>query len=103
MDRGQPTAQSTVERLLAQSEARDKQVDLSKEEWDEFKKVANNLLSSKNGIFFWRKIKRLMGINKISRDFTPLSMAARQSLNNLNLIVEGLLDNDVKNKLNEEE
>ena len=96
-------ASSTVEKLLQQAQKREAQIELTKEEMAEFKKVANSLLASKNGMFFWRKIRKMTGIKKVSTDFNPLTMAARQSLNNLNLMVEGLLDIEVKNKLNEEE
>jgi type III secretory pathway component EscU len=94
---------STVEKLLQQAQKREEQLELSKEEMAQFKRVANSLLASKNGQYFWRTIRKMMGIKKVSTDFSPLTMAARQSLNNLNLMVEGLLDIDVKNKLNEEE
>ena len=105
MDKGSKEAfvSATVDKLLAAAEKREEQVALSKEEMVQFKRVANSLLASKNGQYFWRTIRKMMGIKKVSTDFSPLTMAARQSLNNLNLMVEGLLDIDVKNKLNEEE
>lgn len=99
----QEQVHSTVEKLLLKAAGQDEQVKLSKEEFAEFKKVANNVLSSRNGKFFWKMIRKLSGITKPSSNFNPVAMAARQEMQNLDIIITGLLNADVRNKLNEEE
>lgn len=94
---------STVERLLLNAVKREEQQALSKEEFAEFKKVANSVLSTRNGKFFWKYIRKLSGITKPSNNFNPVYMAARQEMQNLDIIISGLLNPDVRNQLNEEE
>ena len=99
----QDRVQSTVEKLLLKAAGQEKQEALSKEEFAEFKKVANAVLASRNGKFFWKIIRKLSGITKPSSNFNPVAMAARQEMQNLDIIITGLLNADVRNQLNEEE
>lgn len=86
---------SVVDDLIAKAEMEKKQEELSKEELDQLKGAVNRLLSSPDGIFFWRKMKKVMRIDLVNKDFNPLIMAGEKAMRNVYLSVMKLLDADV--------
>ena len=87
---------STVERLQAQAEERKKQEELTKEELKEFKKAVNTILSSKTGKLFWKMTRKIMKIDKVDRDFTPINMAVEKAYRNYHNLVMKLANEDVR-------
>ncbi len=88
-----------VSRLMEKAKEQEKQEELSKEEMEQFKGCVNRLLSSEDGIFFWRKMRKVMRIYSINADLSPLVMAGEKALRNVYLSVWKLLDKDVQEKI----
>ena len=88
-----------VSRLMEKAKEQEKQEELSKEEMDKLRECANRLLSSEDGIFFWRKMKKVMRIDLVNKDFNPLIMAGEKAMRNVYLSVMKLLDTDVIQKI----
>jgi len=88
-----------VSRLMEKAKEQEKQEELSKEEMDKLRECVNRLLSSEDGIFFWRKMRKVMRIYSINADLSPLVMAGEKALRNVYLSVWKLLDKDVQEKI----
>lgn len=88
-----------VSRLMEKAKEQEKQEELSKEEMEKLKECVNRLLSSEDGIFFWRKMRKVMRIYSINADLSPLVMAGEKALRNVYLSVWKLLDKDVQEKI----
>lgn len=87
---------STVERLQERAEERRKQDELTKEELKEFQKAVNTILSSKAGKLFWKMTRKIMKIDKVDRDFTPINMAVEKAYRNYHNMVMRMASEDVR-------
>jgi seryl-tRNA synthetase len=94
--------ENTVERLLALAEEKKAQDELTKEEMAEFKKATNSIMSSKNGRFFWKMSKKMMKIDKMDHDFTPVNMAVAKAYRNYYLMINNMLSADVRAEIDRE-
>lgn len=93
---------STVEKLQQLAQERKDNLELSKEEMREFKKAANSILSSKNGKLFWKMSKRIMKIDAIDQDFSPVNMAVSKAYRNYYNFIMQMLNPDVRMELDRE-
>jgi hypothetical protein len=94
-----PTPSSTVERLLAKADERQRQEELTKEELKEFQRAANSILSSKDGKLFWKISRKIMKVDKVSNDFTPINMAVEKAYLNYHNFVMKFLDPEIRAEL----
>ena len=97
-----PIPSSTVERLLAKAEDRQKQEELTKEELKDFQRAINSILASKNGKLFWKISRKIMKVDKVSNDFTPINMAVEKAYLNYHNFVMRYLDKDIRAELLQE-
>jgi uncharacterized protein YnzC (UPF0291/DUF896 family) len=94
-----PVPSSTVERLLAKAEDRQKQEELTQEELKDFQRAVNSILSSKNGKLFWKMSRKIMKVDKVSNDFTPINMAVEKAYLNYHNFVMKFLDPEIRAEL----
>lgn len=90
------TPPSTVEKILQMAEEKKERIELSKEEMKDFKKAVNSLMYSKNFKLFWRMSKKLMKIDSVDQDFTPINMAVAKAYRNYYQMIMNLCDSDVR-------
>ena len=93
---------STVEKLQQLAQERKDNLELTKEEMRDFKKVINSMMASKNGRFFWKMSKKIMRIDTIDHDYTPINMAVSKAYRNYYNFIMQMLDADVRIELDRE-